>query len=167
MLDTDKTPRKKTWSSRNVIHQKNNENIKDSKEVKPRSNGYGRIQKIPTQNHQEETTTVVGHINRADGIEKQLLSGQICGTKSRGRQRTKYNDGMNNFVTRKESPNKEFIRRTGNGEDWKGMITYVCNRSITDGQSNTFNQIHYTLLFRHREPKTGGFLLNLVLHELD
>ena len=32
----------------------------------------------------------VGHINRADGLEKQILTGKICGTKSRGRQRTKY-----------------------------------------------------------------------------
>ena len=28
-----------------------------------------------------------GHINRADGLEKQILSGKICGTKSRGEQR--------------------------------------------------------------------------------
>ena len=31
-----------------------------------------------------------GHIIRADGIEKQISSGEICGTKSKGRQRTKY-----------------------------------------------------------------------------
>ena len=30
-----------------------------------------------------------GHINRADGLEKQTLSGKICGAKSRGRQRIK------------------------------------------------------------------------------
>ena len=28
-----------------------------------------------------------GHINRADGLEKQILSGKICGNKSRGGQR--------------------------------------------------------------------------------
>ena len=54
----------------------------------------------------------LGHINRADGLEKQILSGQICGTKSRGKKRAEYIDSMNNFVTRKESPNKELIRRT-------------------------------------------------------
>ena len=43
-----------------------------------------------------------GHINRADGLEKQILSGKICDTKSRGRQRTKYTDSLNNFVTRKK-----------------------------------------------------------------
>ena len=42
------------------------------------------------ENHQKKTTTIFGHINRADGLEKQILSGKICGTKSRGRQRTKY-----------------------------------------------------------------------------
>ena len=43
------------------------------------------------------------HINRAGGLEKQILTGKICGIKSKGRQRTKYTDS--NFVTRKESPN--------------------------------------------------------------
>ena len=47
---------------------------------------------------------VLGFMIRADGLEKQVLSGKICGTKSRGRQRTKYTDSLNNFVTRKESP---------------------------------------------------------------
>ena len=54
------------------------------------------------------------YTNRADGLEKQILSGKICGTKSRGRQRTKYTDSLNNFVTRKEYPNNELIRRTDN-----------------------------------------------------
>ena len=49
----------------------------------------------------------VGHIIRADGLEKQRLSGKIFGTKSKGRQRTKYTDSLNNFVTRKESPSNE------------------------------------------------------------
>ena len=41
------------------------------------------------------------HVNRADGLEKQIFRGKICGTKSRDRQRTKYTDSLNNFVTRK------------------------------------------------------------------
>ena len=40
------------------------------------------------------------------------MSAQICGSKSRGRQRRKYTDSLNNFVTRNESPNNELIRRT-------------------------------------------------------
>ena len=55
-----------------------------------------------------------GHLSREDGIKKQILSGKICGTKSRGRQRTKYIDSLNNFVTRKESPYNELTRRTQN-----------------------------------------------------
>ena len=58
---------------------------------------------IPTQNHQKKTTTIFGHINRADGLEKQILSGKICGNKSRERHRTKYTASLNNFVARKES----------------------------------------------------------------
>ena len=69
-----------------------------------------------------------GNINRADGLEKQILSGKICGTKSRGRHRTKYTDSLNNFVTRKESPNIELIKRTDDKEDWKAMIADVCDR---------------------------------------
>ena len=68
------------------------------------------------------------HINRGDGLEKQILSGKICGTKSRGRQRTKRTDNLNNFITRKESPHNELIRRTDDREDWKAMIADVCNR---------------------------------------
>ena len=69
-----------------------------------------------------------GHINRAGGLEKQIWSGKICGSKSRGRQRKKYTDSLNNFVTRKESPNNELIRRTDDREGWKAMIADVCNR---------------------------------------
>ena len=54
-----------------------------------------------------------GHVNRADGIEKQILCGKICGTKGRGRQRTKYTDSLNGYATLKESPNNEFIRLQG------------------------------------------------------
>ena len=72
-----------------------------------------------------------GHIDRADGLENQILSGKICGTKNRGRQRTKYTDSLNNFVTRKESPNNELITRTDDREGWKAMIADVCNRPGT------------------------------------
>ena len=72
-----------------------------------------------------------GHINRADGIEKQLLCGKICGTKGRGRQRTKYTDSLNKYATRKEYPNNELIRRTDDREEWKAMTADVCNRPGT------------------------------------
>ena len=75
--------------------------------------------------------TIFGHINRADGLEKQILSEKIYGTKSKGRQRTKYTDSLNNSVTRKESPNNELIRRTDDREGWKAMIADVCNRPGT------------------------------------
>ena len=59
-----------------------------------------------------------GHINRADGLETQILSGKICGTKSRGRQLTKCTDSLNNLVTREKSPNNELIRGNDDREDW-------------------------------------------------
>ena len=72
-----------------------------------------------------------GHTNRADGLEKEVLSGKMCGTNSRGRQGTKYTDSLNNFVPRKESPNNELIRRTDDREDRKAMIADVFNRPGT------------------------------------
>ena len=95
-----------------LVHQKNNENIIDWKKENLRSNGNDR-----TQNHQKKTTPIFWHLIRADGQEKQILSGTICGTKSKGRQRTKYTDSLNNFVTRKESANNELIRRADDRED--------------------------------------------------
>ena len=72
-----------------------------------------------------------GHINRADRLEKQLLCGKICGKRSRGRQRTKYTDSLNNFATGKKSHVNELIRKTDNREEWRAMIAYVCNRPGT------------------------------------
>ena len=69
-----------------------------------------------------------GLINRADRLGKQILSGKICGSKSIGRQRAKSTHSLNDFVTRKETPNNEFVRRTDDGEGWKAMIADV----ITD-----------------------------------
>ena len=98
--------------------------------MKQRSYGNSRIQKIPTQNHQKKTQ-FFGHLDRVDGLEKQILSGKICGTKSRGRQRTEYTYSLNNFVTRKGSPNNELIRRTDDRGDWKATISDVWIRPGT------------------------------------
>ena len=72
-----------------------------------------------------------GHLNRADGLEKQLLCRKICGTRSRGRQRTKYTDSLNNFTTNKQSPTSDLIRKAGNRDEWKSMTVDVCNRPDT------------------------------------
>ena len=83
------------------------------------------------KNHQKKTTTIFGHIYRADGLEKQILSRKIYGNKSRGRQRTKYTDCLNNFVTGKEYPNNELIMRADDRDGWKVMVADVCNRPGT------------------------------------
>ena len=87
--------------------------------------GYKRS---PLKTIRKRQLQFVVHINRADGLEKQMLNGKICGTKIRERQHTKYTDSLNYFVKRKESPNNELIRRTDDREDWKAMIADVCNR---------------------------------------
>ena len=70
-----------------------------------------------------------GHINSADGLEKQILSGKYHGTKSRGIHRTKCTDSLNNFVTIKEFPKIEIIVRTDDREYWEAMIA---DMSATD-----------------------------------
>ena len=72
-----------------------------------------------------------GHINRANGLGKQILIGKTRGTKSRERQLTQYTDSLSSFVTRKESPNNELIGRTDDIADWNAMIADVCNRRAT------------------------------------
>ena len=72
-----------------------------------------------------------GHLNRADGLEKQLLCGKISGVRSRGRQRTKYTESLNRFTTQKQSPINELIRRSDNRDEWRAMIADVCSRPGT------------------------------------
>ena len=79
-----------------------------------------------------KTTTIFGHINRADGLEKQILSGKISGIKSRGRQHTKYTDSLKTFVIRKECSNNELIRRTDDREGWKAMIADATDLAHVD-----------------------------------
>ena len=67
-----------------------------------------------------------GHVSRTDGIEKLILSGKICRKKSRGRQRIKFTDSLNKFVTNREGKNTELLRKTENREKWRTMIVNVC-----------------------------------------
>ena len=67
-----------------------------------------------------------GHVNRADGLEKLLLSGKICGKKSRGKQRTKFTDSLNAFATNNKGTKNELIRRTEKRDEWRAMIVDVC-----------------------------------------
>ena len=58
-------------------------------------------------------------------------SGEVTTESIVFRQRTNYKDSLNNFVTRKESPNNELIRRSDDRKHWKAMIADVCNRPGT------------------------------------
>ena len=120
MLDTDKRPWKKTWSSRNVIswtEKKSNEEVMEM-------TGYKRFLLKIIRKRQLQ---FFGHIKWADRLEKQILSGKTCGTKSIGRQRTKSTDNLNKCVTRKESLNNELIGKTDHREDLKAMIVDAFN----------------------------------------
>ena len=99
------------WYIRRIMRISSTE--KKSNEEVMEMAGYKSKKKM-----KKKTTTIfLWHINRAAGLEKQIRSGKICGTKSRGRQRTKCTGSLNNFVTRKESSNNDIIRRTEDRED--------------------------------------------------
>ena len=105
-----------------MVHQKHNENNHGLKRSQTKKKWKWPDKKDPySKPSGKENYDFFEHINRADGLEIQILSGKIFGTKSRGRQRTKYTDSLNNFVTRKEYPNSELIRRTGDRENWMAM----------------------------------------------
>ena len=72
-----------------------------------------------------------GDIIRADRMEKQLLCDTICGMKNRERHRINYTDSLNLYITKKESPKNELIRRAGNREKWKAIVADVLNRPGT------------------------------------
>ena len=67
----------------------------------------------------------LGHINRADGLEKQVERFVVPKAEEDDAQNT--HTSLNNFVTRKESP----IRRIDDREDRKAVIAGVCNRPVT------------------------------------
>ena len=58
----------------------------------------------------ERQMKFLGHICRKNRIEKQVLCGKIEGRRSRGRQRIKYMDRLNNYVTNKSLSNTEIIK---------------------------------------------------------
>ena len=70
----------------------------------------------------------LGNICRKNGIEKQMLCGKVKGRRSRGRQRIKYMDSLNDYVTNKSLRNTELIRKTDNRKEWRAMIVDVCSR---------------------------------------
>ena len=69
----------------------------------------------------------MGHINRADGLEKQNNMQWRDLWNQKKRKTTHKIHSLNNFVPRKESPNNELIRRTDDREGWEAMIADVCN----------------------------------------
>ena len=73
----------------------------------------------------KKTTAIFWPIKRADGLEKQILVGKICGAKSRKRQYTKYTDSLNNYVMRKKFTNNKLIGRTVDREEWKAMMANI------------------------------------------
>ena len=94
MLHTDKRlEAAEMWYIRRAMRlpwteKKSNEEIMEMVE-------YGRSQlKII----RKKDLQFFGHINRDGVLEKQILDGKISGTKSRGRQSTRYTDSLNTYI---------------------------------------------------------------------
>ena len=76
----------------------------------------------------ERQMKFLGHICRKNGIEKHMLCGKVEGRRSPGRQRIKYMDSLNDYVTNKSLRNTELIRKMDNREEWRAMIVDICSR---------------------------------------
>ena len=73
-----------------------------------------------------------GHVMRRNTLEKCLMLGKIIGKKSRGRQRTKFTDGLNKIAQKRNiNSTIDLIRRSECRDDWRAMIIDVCNRPDT------------------------------------
>ena len=73
----------------------------------------------------------LGHLNRHKGLEHLALTGKIEGRKSRGRQRAKYLNRLNSWVTGREKDNLSFLRISDQRDKWHTMITNFCHRPST------------------------------------
>ena len=80
------------WYNRSIIRISLLVTEKKSNQKLMEMPGYKRS---PLKTIRKRQLQFFGHINRADGIDKQILSGKIYSTKGRGRQRTKYTDSLN------------------------------------------------------------------------
>ena len=82
MLDTDKRPRKKTSSKFGTSEEEEElswTEKKSNQEVMEMALYKRSLLKIIRKRQLQ----FFGHVNRADGLVKQTLSGKICGTKSK------------------------------------------------------------------------------------
>ena len=77
----------------------------------------------------------LGHLNRHKGFEHLALTGKIDGNRSRGRQRIKFLDSLNNWTSinlnKKPKDNSSFLAMSENRDVWRAMITDVCFRPGT------------------------------------
>ena len=129
MLDTDKRPRKKTWSSRNVVHQNNNDNIldwkKSNQEVMEMA-GYRRSRLETIRKRQLQS---FWHIKKAGGLEKQIFREDSWYQKQR--------KTTHNLLWQSELRNEKRIsQHWAHQEIWRergleGHIADACNRPGT------------------------------------
>ena len=72
-----------------------------------------------------------GHIMRADGMEKSIMLGKIEGTRRRGRQRTRWMDGV---IGGMEKGLDELRRETEDRNSWRTSVYWVAkSRSQLNG----------------------------------
>ena len=65
----------------------------------------------------------LGHILRGDGLERDCLLGMIDGTRARGRQRTKFLDGIKSVVGCRKV--QDVVRMEENRGEWRSIVANV------------------------------------------
>ena len=73
--------------------------------------------------------TILGHIDKKDGIEKLALCGKIERGRSRGRQKILYIGSLSTFATKQQTT--EVIHLTDNREEWRSLTIIASTRSDT------------------------------------
>jgi len=73
-----------------VVFEKDAENLVDGKETQSGSTEHGRVGRQLLETLHKRQLEFFGHVMRRDGLDKLVVTGNIEGTRARGRQRMKY-----------------------------------------------------------------------------
>ena len=121
-LDNIQTSTEKTRGSRNVVPEKNDENIMDGMAkksndtvLKEAHTSRALVNKIQTRQ-----TTFFGHVMRREKLEHLITTAMMEGKRSRGKQREKMTDGLANWLGAGKVV--EILKATRDIGIWKDMI---------------------------------------------
>ncbi|GFN87130.1 U2 small nuclear ribonucleoprotein a'-like [Plakobranchus ocellatus] len=121
---------KKTRSSRDVVHQKNDEDIMDRKKSNELLLKEANLERSLIKTIRQRQLKFLGHFCRHKVLEHLAITGRTEGKRSRDRQRITFIENLKSWAIGKGS-NNNFIRLTENRFEWRNMIANVCSRQGT------------------------------------